>query len=284
MMNLSLCHLQPCETNWLHGALLIAWLPWWWWTQAWGDAASLFGWLVLALALLAVAERRQAQRAEWLPQRADLKRDAGAWSINTVVDAATGAVLLLLILPFAAAQSSWPLWLQILIGLPLAEFGSYWLHRISHGNTWLWRVHLLHHRPEKLNVANSLTAHPLNALYDKAARLLPLLLLGWQAPAILAIGLFQLTQALAVHANVAGSIGWLNWLLGSAELHRRHHSADPADAGNYGTSLPLWDQVFGTFKPPAEVQRVGVYEPDSYPNEHALVALLAWPFRRGKRL
>lgn len=281
-MTLSLPPLSPGERkhpNWWHGLLLLAWLPWWWWSHSWGDTPALLGWLLLVILVLAIAEGCQPQRHDWRPDRTDLQRDAGAWSMSALADAATAAGLLLLLLPHAAAASSWPLWLQILVGLPLAEFGSYWLHRLSHSHSWLWQVHLLHHRPQKLNLANSLTSHPINAAYDKAARLLPLLLLGWQAEAILAIGMFQLLQALAVHANLSGSIGPLNWIVGSAELHRLHHSSDRAQAGNYGTALPLWDQIFGTWRPPAEVRQAGVYEPDRYPGEHALLALLAWPFR-----
>ena len=80
--------------------------------------------------------------------------------------------------------------------------------------------------------------------------------------------------------NVRGRIGWLNYLIGSVELHRLHHSNDPADAANFGTALPLWDQLFGSFRYRSPPREVGVYTPQSYPGEHQLWALLAWPWRR----
>lgn len=266
--------------NWPHLLLLAAWLPWWHWSRAGDHAIALLGWLVVALMLLSLAERLQPYRADWQPRAADLQRDAGLWTLNGLVDALAGAGLLWLALQAAPGDTGWPLGVQILLGIPLAEFGSYWLHRYSHGPRWLWRVHVLHHRPDRVNLANSLTAHPLNAILDRSVRLLPLLLLGWQADALLAVGLFHLTQSLAVHSNIAGSLGVLTPWIGNAALHRVHHSDQPADAGNYGTDLPLWDRLFGTWRPPTPVAGVGVYEPAHYPGEHAVTALLLWPWRR----
>jgi sterol desaturase/sphingolipid hydroxylase (fatty acid hydroxylase superfamily) len=159
----------------------------------------------------------------------------------------------------------------------VSELGSYWIHRLSHQEGWLWRVHLLHHRPDRLNVANALTAHPINALYDKLVRVFPLILLGLNAEAMLAIALFTLTQSLVTHANVAGRIGILNYLIGSAELHRLHHSTVEHEAGNFGTAVPLWDQVFGTYKRGEAPVKVGVFDPKQYPGDLQLSALLTWP-------
>jgi len=199
--------------------------------------------------------------------------------MNLPVDALVGAALAALAIALWPGQSPWPLAVQLIVGLASAEFGSYWLHRWSHADGWLWRVHLLHHLPDRLNLANAVTAHPLNAGYDKAVRLLPLLLLGLSPEAMLAIALFGLTQALAVHANIAGSLGLLDRLVGSAELHRLHHSTRADEAGNFGTALPLWDQVFGTYRRARVPDRVGVFAPSAYPGEFELGRLLAWPFR-----
>lgn len=271
---------HPQPWHWPHLALLALLPIWWWITRDFDATPVVLGWLAFNVMVLAGAERTLRFRADWNPQHADLKRDAGAWSMNALADALAGAAIALVGARLTSGIVDWPLLLQIVVGAGIAEFGSYWLHRISHGDNWLWRVHLLHHRPHKLNLANALTAHPLNAFYDKLAHVLPLVVLGFDAQAIVAIALFQLTQALVTHANVRGRIGWLNLLIGSAELHRLHHSNDPADAANFGTALPLWDQVFGTFRHRPAPAQVGVYTPAAYPGEHQLWALLAWPWRR----
>ena len=266
--------------HWPHLFLLTLLPMYGWLTRDNAAAPAMLGWLALNVLVLAGAERLRRFRGDWQPAGADIRRDAGAWSLNAVADTLAAAAVAMLALRLSSSALDWPPVVQIVAGVWLAEFGSYWLHRLSHGDTWLWRVHLLHHRPSKLNLANSLTAHPLNAFYDKFARAVPLVVLGFDASAIVAISLFQLTQSLVTHANVRGRIGWLNHLIGSAELHRLHHSDDPADAGNFGTAVPLWDQLFGTFRYRPAPAQVGVYTPAAYPGEHQLKALLAWPWRR----
>ena len=235
-------------------------------------------WLGVNLLVLGLGERWQPFRADWRLTSKHLRRDGSVWSMNLVVDAAVGAGLTALVIDWGPGENSWSLPVQILSGLLAAEFGSYWLHRWSHDDGWLWRVHVLHHLPDRLNLANAVTAHPINAAYDKLARLSPLLLLGLSPDAVLVIGLFGVTQSLAVHANVAGTIGPLEWLVGSAKLHRLHHSRRPEDAGNFGTALPIWDLVFRTYRRGSTPRAVGVFEPKDYPTEFELGRLLRWPF------
>ncbi len=265
--------------HWPHLLLLTLWMPCWWLLGALPTSTTLAIWLLINLLLLAAAEWRQGHRRAWRPERDDLRRDGSVWGLNLLTDAMVGVAVTAAVVALARPHSALPLAVQILAGIYLAELGSYAIHRLSHREGWLWRVHLLHHRPAKLNLANGLTAHPLNAAYDKLLRLAPLLLLGLDGAAITAVAMFQLTQALVTHANIDGRIGWLNYLIGSAELHRLHHSSDPNQAGNYGTSVPFWDQIFGSFRVPRHVQEVGVYTPALNPPEHALGALLRWPWQ-----
>lgn len=266
-----------------HSVLLAALAGWLLVTRGWTEEARLLPWLLFAYALLGLLERLQPHRDEWAPRTVELKRDAQALGLNLLADTAVGAVLTLALMSLARPALDLPLGIQLLIALPLAEFGPYWLHRLSHRGGWLWRAHVLHHRPAKLNVANALTSHPLNAAWDKLARLAPLLLLGFSTEAILAISAFALTQGLWVHANIAlPRSSRLSLLIGTPELHRLHHSSAPEQAGNYGTVLPLWDHVFRTYRR-GDVQAVGVYAPATYPEALDLSALLALPFKRRAR-
>lgn len=279
--------IRLADWHWPH-LLLLALLPVLWavsgWLQ-WAATVTLAGWLVLSVSILAIAERVRPFRRDWQPGTNHLRRDGKVLGMNLVTDAAVGAVLTAAAIAWLPGQRDWPLLIQIVIGVLAAEFASYWLHRLSHSAHWLWGVHLLHHRPDALNVANALTAHPINAAYEKLARLGPLLLLGLAPDALLAVAMFGLMQGLVTHANVAGRMGPLNWILGSAELHRLHHSTREEEAQNFGTSLPLWDQLFGTYRAAtATPAQVGVFDPTRYPHECALSALLAWPFRPLGRL
>ena len=273
------------DWHWPHLALLASWPAWTGVAIAWTlpATAALFAWLVANVVVLAVAERLRPFRADWAPTRAHLRRDGTVWGINLLADTAAGAVVAGVAIALTPGVIAWPLWAQVALGVVVAEFGSYWLHRFSHSDNWLWRVHLLHHRPERLNTANALTAHPVNAIYNHLARALPLVALGLQPEALLAVALFGVTQSLVTHANVAGHVGWLDYVLGSAALHRLHHSTREADAGNFGTTVPLWDQLFGTYRRGAAPARVGVFDAAKYPGELELGRLLAWPFRFAAR-
>lgn len=268
------------RVHWAH-LLLLAGLPLWLLaSDGAAEIGRLGGWLLLALLVLGVAERLAPYRHDWVPGRAALRRDGTVLSLSAVADGVAGLLLAWLALHVAPATSTWSLPIQLLVALAFGELVSYALHRASHREGWLWRVHLLHHRPSQLNLANALTAHPINVIYDKLGRLVPAVLLGLAEEAILFVSLFALTQGLVAHANVAGSIGPLNWLLGSAELHRLHHSTREDEAGNFGTALPWWDHVFGTYRPARRApSAVGVFAPARYPGEFALRALLAWPLR-----
>lgn len=269
------------DWHWPHLALLALWPVWTGLviSREVPASAALLAWLVSNVAVLAFGERWRPHRRDWAPSRAHLKRDGTVWGLNLLADSAAGAAVAVAAMALTRSAIDAPLWLQIALGIFVAEFGSYWLHRWSHAGNWLWRVHLLHHRPGRMNTANALTAHPLNAIYDHLARALPLVALGLQPDALLAVALFGLTQSLVTHANVAGHIGWLDTVVGSAGLHRLHHSTNPADAGNFGTTVPLWDQLFGTYRRGAAPARVGVFEAANYPGELELGRLLAWPFR-----
>lgn len=271
------------DWHWPHLLLLALLYPAFWL----GAAQPLWllpGWLLLNVAVLALAEWRRPQRLDWRPTGADLGRDGRVLALNVVTEHLLTAALSALAVALAPPASALPIAVQLLLGAALAELGSYALHRASHRGGWLWRVHVLHHRPQRLHLANALTAHPLNAVYDQIARQLPLLLIGLSAPVLLALSLFHLTQSLVAHANVRGRFGALNWLLGSAELHRLHHSTEAGEAGNFGTDLPWWDLLFGTYRRAPCPREVGVFEPARYPGEHELAALLVLPFSADKHV
>jgi len=272
------------DAHWAHLLLLAALVPSYYVSQAWPADRRLLLWLVLNFAVLAVAEQVSSYQQKWRTTGQQLPRDGAILAINAVFDAAATAVLALLtiaaIMHLGGLKSTLTLPMQCLLGALAAEFFSYWLHRLSHADNWLWRVHMLHHRPDRLNVANALTAHPINALLDKLARTLPLIGMGLSADAIVAITMFTLTQSLVTHANVRGSIGGLSYLITSAALHRMHHSDQEQHAGNFGTTLMLWDLLFGTYRKPQQNIEVGVYEASRYPSEFAIFALLRWPFSK----
>jgi sterol desaturase/sphingolipid hydroxylase (fatty acid hydroxylase superfamily) len=254
-------------------------------TQAagWSAFATLAVHLALTLAWFAAFEHGWAFRPGWKPHAADLRRDGAFLGVNAAADGLAGVLV-------ATAAAAWsgqgparalPLWAGAVLVVLVAELGAYWLHRAMHAEGWGWRVHAVHHRPEALNVANNLTVHPLNVAALKLVKMLPVAALGFEPQAILYASLFMQLQSFATHANTRGRMGVLNYLIGTAELHRWHHSVETREALNFATAVPLWDQLFGTFlyRAGEGPVAVGVQPASQYPDPTDVWALLRYPFR-----
>jgi sterol desaturase/sphingolipid hydroxylase (fatty acid hydroxylase superfamily) len=252
--------------NWPHLAALVGLLPFAWWCGAatLEPGATLTLGTLLALGWLMFAERRWPARREWTPSPPELVRDGAFLGINAAADAAGALALTWLALYWADAMpgpaANWSPWIAVPLAVVLGELGPYALHRWAHRGGWAWRVHAVHHAPERVNASNNLTTHPINVLWNQLARTLPWIALGFDAQVIAWASLFIQVQSFAVHANIAGTVGPLSRWVGSAELHRWHHSVVQGEAMNFSTALPIWDQVFGTYKAPSAhgPVRVGV--------------------------
>lgn len=246
--------------------------------------------VVPAVAVLLIgmlAERRLPYRAEWSRPRGDFG-----------VDLASTAVLLALVDPLlkwlgplaltgiltktpivgslAVFPTHWPFAVQVLLAMLLAEFGSYWSHRWHHERPAFWWLHALHHGSERLYALNNFRFHPLNYAINYVLGILPLLVLG--VPTAVIMGYFALTLPVLMiqHANLPLQNGWLNYVFSTNEVHRWHHSSKAGEGDtNFGRSIVLWDQIFGTFRyqprrnDPSEV---GLYAGSRYPARASFLA------------
>ncbi len=176
-----------------------------------------------------------------------------------------------------------PFLLQVVTVTLLAEFGKYWAHRWHHRAPSLWWLHALHHGSERLYAINNFRVHPLEYTIKHALSLLPLMLVG--APADALLGYIALTQPVQMlqHVNLPLRHGWLNYIFSTNTLHRWHHSTDRDEGDtNFGSALVLWDQVFGTFHYPgeyAEPARIGLYAPSTYPSDESFLNQMLSMFR-----
>lgn len=181
-----------------------------------------------------------------------------------------------------------PLWAAVPVALVTYELLNYVQHRVSHRpqgrlGWFFWRTHATHHLPEQLYAAMHLASHPLNGLLVRGfVLLLPLHLLGLTPGAVLLFNVIVTVQALFSHSNLDIRAGWFNYVLVGNELHRFHHSTETDEAVNFGGVLPLWDQVFGSFRyrPGDAPGQVGVDTPKEYPRSAEFWKAMAYPFAR----
>jgi sterol desaturase/sphingolipid hydroxylase (fatty acid hydroxylase superfamily) len=153
----------------------------------------------------------------------------------------------------------WPLWLQICLGLVVAEFGFYWAHRFSHEWKWLWPFHAVHHSVRRLWFFNTGRFHIVDTLRSMVFGLPLLFVLG--APEIIFTWVSAVTAVIGLltHCNIDMRTRWLHCVFNTPALHRWHHSRDLREGNsNYGENLMLWDVLFGTYfdasrRPPADI-------------------------------
>jgi sterol desaturase/sphingolipid hydroxylase (fatty acid hydroxylase superfamily) len=229
----------------------------------WPLEAVLLGWSLLVLATGIALERAKPFDRDWQRARGDTGTDlTSAAVLIGLVDPLLKASLPVLTVALLGERSAaWglsgaPLPLQIAAAILWIEFAKYWMHRAHHKQPALWRLHALHHGSERLYWLNNFRFHPLNHALNALASMLPLWLVG--APEVVLLGAVAVTQPVVMlqHANIDLRSGWLNRVFSTNEVHRGHHSSQPAEANaNYGSALVLWDHVFGTYRAPEAASR-----------------------------
>ena len=217
-----------------------------------------------------------------------LKRDLPMLLLNGAAIGATNAALAGWLLHAQITTSrNWPWWLECIAIILMADFLWYWVHRTSHESRgrlgrWLWSTHVHHHLPEQVYVFMHVVGHPLNGVYVRVILMLPALAFGFSKEAVFAAAVLNGFQGLVSHFNVDIRAGWFNRVFMGTELHRYHHSTDPAQAKNFAAVVTVWDQLFGTYALQKGVVPValGVNDRARYPADDQWLALMAWPFRR----
>lgn len=199
--------------------------------------------------------------------------------VTVVVGTVVGLVSLawapgLLLRPLVAAL---PGPVRAVLAVLLFDVTIYWVHRFSHEVPFLWRFHAVHHSTRHLDWVSGLRSHPVDGAL-LAPPLVLLLAAGFDPALSGALAAVQIVTGLFLHANVRWRWRPLHRLVITPEFHHWHH-ADEADAHltNYSVFLPVWDQLFGTYRMPADrrPQRYGIAEP----MPTGLVHQLRYPLR-----
>lgn len=256
----------------------------------WSLSMAFLGYSVVRLVLLLICEFSFPAQRKWRMTRSSFLRDLKFGVINGATFKILGTLVAMLAIDasrynLGLVQGA-PVWVEHVALLLCFEFFQYWAHRISHEERGavgrlLWRVHVAHHLPTGVYVLMHAVAHPINLGLTMLINV-PVILLGASGDAVFFFSALMGLQGLVSHLNVNVRVGPLNYLLVGTELHRFHHSADLREAGNYGAITPFWDLVFGTFvyKPGQLPDRIGVADPEKYPESTEVLKVLGLPFRR----
>jgi sterol desaturase/sphingolipid hydroxylase (fatty acid hydroxylase superfamily) len=172
----------------------------------------------------------------------------------------------------------WPMWLQVILGLYVAEFMLYWAHRLGHEVPFFWRFHAVHHSVKKLWIINTGRFHFVDSLLSIVLGMAILLAFGAPLEVIQWMSAMTAFIGMLTHCNVTMKFGAISYVFNTPELHRWHHSMDLREGNrNYCENVMLWDQVFGTFinpkdrRPPANIGMKDYMPPKFWQQ-------LLWPF------
>ena len=223
---------------------------------------ALMGALLCTAALAAAAERTLPFRQDWAEVPIEERRiDRRSWlALVTIVDPILKLVVMPLLLSLAMNAApwlsglrlfpsnwSWPF--QWLAAILLAEFGSYWMHRLAHGTSVMWGIHSFHHNPTRLYWLNGFRVNPLNMAWHQLASVFALKLLGAPDDIVQTVIALGVVIGVMQHCNADVRYDGWNLFFGTADLHRWHHAVNPDEAqSNFGTLTVFWDRVFGTYK------------------------------------
>ena len=246
------------------------------------------------LILLATAER-------WVPRRRGSMDRAVRWPVNYLLTFVNVAAMALLPVSFIGAadwaeRHGWgllnafaaPPVVVIASTLLVRAFISFFTHYLNHVIPVFWRVHRVHHLDTDLDVSTTVRFHPLEFFIG----LVP------GVPIVLAFGLtpwllvcYEMMDAVVnvwSHSNVRIPPRFdrvLRYIVVTPDLHRVHHSAwKPETNSNFGAVFPIWDLVFGTFRPDPrdghEQMRLGLDEVRGDDAHRPLWLLTSAVFRR----
>jgi sterol desaturase/sphingolipid hydroxylase (fatty acid hydroxylase superfamily) len=138
------------------------------------------------------------------------------------------------------------------------DLAHYWWHRVHHEVRFFWASHVVHHSSEHYNLSTALRQPwtPMTALPFWA----PLALLGFAPWMIfLQISISQVYQFWIHTERVSKLPAWYEFFFNTPSHHRVHHGANEMYLDrNYGSTLIVWDRVFGTYQDETERARYGL--------------------------
>lgn len=156
--------------------------------------------------------------------------------------------------------------LSILATLLILDFSIYCQHIVMHKWPLLWRLHKIHHTDLEFDVTTAVRFHPLEIIISMLYKAVCIVLIGGNPEAIIAFEIILNAAATFNHSNVriperCDKI--LRWLIITPDMHRIHHSAEPAETdSNYGFSLSWWDRLCRTYtaepKQPQTTMSIGL--------------------------
>lgn len=182
---------------------------------------------------------------------------------------------------FAPQIEALPVTIQIIFGLFILDFSTYWRHRFTHN--YMWPFHSVHHAAENLTWLTALRLHPIDILTATVFDVMMLHLLGFKGAGLLGAIFILKGYNYFTHANIDLKFDKpFRYVFASPHSHRWHHAGEKhAYNKNFCAMFSLIDVMFGTFYHPERLPKGYGLEPvDQKEYPAGLLGWLAYPFRQ----
>jgi sterol desaturase/sphingolipid hydroxylase (fatty acid hydroxylase superfamily) len=173
----------------------------------------------------------------------------------------------------------------IISALMLDFFGAWLSHVIEHKVPLFWRMHIIHHADNNIDVTSGLRHHPLESVWRGLFFLIAIFISGAPMYGVMIYQTLLTVFTGVTHANISLP-RWLDkgmsYILVSPNMHKvHHHWKQPFTDSNYGGVFSIWDRLFGTYKTlePKDI-RYGLDRYYSNDKDEDLLALLKKPFQK----
>lgn len=153
----------------------------------------------------------------------------------------------------------------------VSDFTRFILHYFMHKNSFLWRIHQMHHTAEVLTPITFFRVHPLEMiLFHLRFLLVHGIITGlfiylykdvFDFPTIYGASFFVfLTNVLGGnlrHSHIPIGFGFFEKIFISPKQHQIHHSKElKFQQSNYGSFFAFWDKLFGTWKSSGSINNI----------------------------
>jgi len=139
-------------------------------------------------------------------------------------------------------------WWSFVLCFFALDFVRYWAHRIAHEQRFWWSTHVVHHSSEHYNLSVSFRLSWTQNL--KLVFFLPVILMGFHPLVFLIIHQLEVLYQFWLHTELIGKLPKpIEYIFTTPSHHRVHHSTNEKYIDkNYGSTLIVWDRIFGTFQ------------------------------------
>jgi sterol desaturase/sphingolipid hydroxylase (fatty acid hydroxylase superfamily) len=179
--------------------------------------------------------------------------------ISAVIKVATFGIII-----FFYNLSPWripPTWWSYILCVIWIDFWRYLAHRIAHENRFWWATHVTHHNSEKYNWSVSFrlgwTQH------IKIIFFIPVALTGFHPVVFFVSHQIEVLYQFWIHTEYIRKLPKpIEFIFTTPSHHRVHHARNGKYLDrNYGSTLIIWDRIFGTFQPEEEEPEYGITKP-----------------------